>query len=71
MRISALLCLAIFVAWVALALLQLWFVPFDGALFLKLSLTAAALFGVVLGVSLVLREQASDRRLRQRGYLDD
>lgn len=48
MRIGALLCLLIFIAWVVLALAQLWWAPLGGELFFKLSVTAGALFVVTL-----------------------
>ncbi|MNJ03381.1 hypothetical protein D3C73_1636730 [compost metagenome] len=70
MRAGALVCLSIFVAWVALALVQLWFAPLGGELFIKLSVTAGALFVVALGVTLVLTEYARDQRQKERGYLD-
>lgn len=70
MRIGALVCLAIFVAWVALALVQLWWAPLGGELFLKLSITAGALFVVALGVTLVLTEYARNKRQKEHGYID-
>lgn len=70
MRIGALVCLLIFVAWIALALVQLWFAPLGGELFFKLSVTAGALFVVALGITLVVNEYVSDKRQKERGYLD-
>lgn len=70
MRIGALVCLLIFVAWIALALVQLWFAPLGGELFFKLSVTAGALFVVALGITLVVNEYVSDKRQKDRGYLD-
>ncbi|MCC6076866.1 hypothetical protein ACFPTX_04110 [Pseudomonas sp. GCM10022188] len=70
MRLGALVCLLIFVAWVALALVQLWWAPLDGELFFKLTVTAAALFVVALGITLVVNEYRTEKRQKDRGYLD-
>lgn len=70
MRIGAIVCLLIFVAWVALALVQLWWTPLDGELFLKLTVTAGALFVVALGVTLVVNEYVTGKRQKDHGYLD-
>lgn len=70
MKAGAFVCLAIFVAWVALALVQLWFAPLGGELFFKLTVTAGALFVVALGITLVANEYVSNKRQKDRGYLD-
>jgi hypothetical protein len=70
MRTGAIICLVIFVAWVIIALLQLWFDLLSGEIFLKLTLTAGALFVVVLGVSLVVREYIDEKKMKDDGYID-
>lgn len=70
MKVGVILCCLIAVAWVALALAQLWFMPLDAALFIKISITAGLLFIVVLVLSLVLREYLTDRKLKDSGHLD-
>lgn len=70
MRTGAFICLAIFVAWVLMALLQLWFDILSGVLFWKLTITAGALFVVVLGISLVYREYLEDKKLKDDGFID-
>jgi hypothetical protein len=70
MRTGAIICLAIFVIWVAVALLQLWFDLLSGEIFLKLTITAAALFVVVLGVALVVREYVDEKKMKDDGYID-
>jgi hypothetical protein len=70
MKIGAIICLAIFVAWVIIALLQLWFDLLSGEIFWKLTLTAGALFVVVLGVSLVVREYIDEKKMKDGGYID-
>jgi hypothetical protein len=70
MRTGAIICLAIFVIWVAIALLQLWFSLLSAEIFLKLTLTASALFVVVLGISLVVREYVEEKKMKDDGYID-
>ncbi|EIC30237.1 MULTISPECIES: hypothetical protein [Methylomicrobium] len=70
MRTGAIVCLTIFVLWVAIALLQLWFDLLSGEVFMKLTITAAALFAVVLGVALVVREYVDEKKMKDDGYID-
>jgi uncharacterized membrane protein YcjF (UPF0283 family) len=70
MRTGAIICLAIFVTWVVIALMQLWFDLLSGEIFLKLTLTAGALFVVVLGIALVVREYVEEKKLKDDGYID-
>jgi len=70
MRTGAIICLSIFVAWVFVALLQLWFDLLSGEIFWKLTLTAGALFVVVLGVALVRREYIQEKKMKDDGYID-
>jgi hypothetical protein len=70
MRTGAIICLVIFVTWVIVALMQLWFDLLSGDIFWKLTITAGALFIVVLGVSLVVREYIEDKKLKDDGYID-
>jgi hypothetical protein len=71
MRAGAIICLVIFVTWVIIALLQLWFDLLSGEIFLKLTLTAGALFVVVLGISLVVREYIDEKKMKDDGYIDN
>jgi hypothetical protein len=70
MRIGALICLFIFVAWVAMALLELWFGMLSSGMFWKLTVTAGALFIVILAISLVIREYTTEKKLKDDGYID-
>jgi len=70
MKIGAIICLAIFIAWVLMALVQLWVGLFSAEVFWKLTITAAALFVVVLGISLVVREYIVEKKLKEDGYID-
>jgi hypothetical protein len=70
MRAGAIICLVIFITWVIIALLQLWFDLLSGEIFLKLTITAGALFVVVLGISLVVREYIDEKKMKDDGYID-
>lgn len=53
-----------------LAIAQLWWAPLDAPTFLKVSVTAAILEGLVVIVTLAVREYLSDRRLKRDGFID-
>ncbi len=71
MKTGAIICSAIAVIWVLLALLQLWFTLFSYEVFFKISVSAGLLFGIVLGLSLVIREYVHEKDLKKQGYLDE
>jgi uncharacterized membrane protein YcjF (UPF0283 family) len=62
---------ALFVLGVVLAIIQLWFAPFSGELFIKLEMTIAALFLIVCVVAFVAREYREDKTTRSGDRLDD
>lgn len=70
MKIGVLIGLSLFVAWAALALIQLWFQPMTAEIFIKLSISAGVVETVVLIVTLVVREYRSDKELKSKGYID-
>lgn len=65
------ICLSIVVLWAVLALLQLWFSLLSTAVFSKITLSALVIAGVVLLVTLGIREYLSDKTLKDKGYIDD
>lgn len=65
------ICLSIVVLWAVLALLQLWFSLLSVAVFSKITLSALVIAGVVLLVTLGIREYLSDKALKAKGYIDD
>lgn len=65
------ICLTIVVLWAVLALLQLWFAILSVAVFSKITLSALVIAGVVLLVTLGIREYLSDKALKAKGYIDD
>ena len=70
MKTGVIIGLGLFVAWVLLALAQLWFTPLSAEVFVKLTVTAAVIETVVIIVTLVLREYRSEKELKSKGYLD-
>lgn len=62
--------LAVLVGWALLAIVQLWWQPFTAELFFKLSVTAAIALGVILVITLAVREYLSEQRLKSKDYLD-
>ncbi len=70
MKTSAMICLGLFIAAALLMLLQLWFSPFDAETFSKLLITLGIVFVVVLGITLVRREYAEEKKMKDDGYID-
>jgi hypothetical protein len=70
LKTGVIIGLTLFVAWAALALIQLWFQPMTAEIFIKLTISAAVVETVVLIVTLVIREYRSDKELKSKGYVD-
>jgi hypothetical protein len=70
LKTGVIIGLTLFVAWAALALIQLWFQPMAAEIFIKLTISAAVVETVVLIVTLVIREYRSDKELKSKGYVD-
>ena len=71
MKTGSIICSAIAVIWVLLALFQIWFSGFSYEVFIKLSITAGLLFAIVLGLSLVIREYLNEKKMKEDGFLDE
>ncbi len=70
MKTSTTLGVALFVAGMIVALLQLWFIPWAPETFIKIELTLGAILLVVLVVGFVLREYREDSETRSGRRLD-
>jgi hypothetical protein len=70
MKTGIIACCLIAVAWVALAIVQLWATPLSPTMFFKISVTAGLLFAVVLVLTLVVREYMSEKKLKDSGHID-
>lgn len=70
MKSGTLLATIFFVLGILIALIQMWFTPWSAELFLKLEITAGALFVIVLVVSYVLREHKENETTKSGEHLD-
>lgn len=70
MRIGLFGALGLATLWSLLAIGQLWWSWFSTDNFLKLSLTLGILVGIILLVSLALREFGVEKRLKDQDYID-
>lgn len=63
-------CIILFVLEALLCLWQMWFTPLGAELFWKLFFTLAALFVVVLGVTIAVTEYLSEKEMKKQSYID-
>jgi hypothetical protein len=71
MKIGIIACLSITIAWVFLAIAQLWFQIVSSDVFLKLSTTAGLVVVIVLVVTLAIREYLTDKEMKSKGFIDE
>ena len=70
MNLGVICALAIAVAWSLAAIAQLWVKPMSVEVFVKVSITAIILEGIILIVTLALREYLSEKKLKDDGFID-
>ena len=63
-------CFGLFVSWVLLLILQLWFSFVDADLFLKITLTMAGLFIIILASLLVISQYFSEKKMKDDGFIN-
>ncbi|HHK6005407.1 TPA: hypothetical protein ACQWGN_001435 [Neisseria subflava] len=63
-------CLGLFISWVLLLILQLWFSFVDADLFLKITLTMAGLFIIILASLLVISQYFSEKKMKDDGFIN-
>ena len=63
-------CLGLFVSWVLLLILQLWFSFVDADMFLKITLTMAGLFIIILASLLVISQYFSEKKMKDDGFIN-
>ena len=71
MKTIAILETLLFALGILIALIQLWFTPWIFTLFIKLEITIAALFVLILVGWFVAREMKEDQETRSGDRLDD
>lgn len=69
MKYGVISTLIISVSWAFLAILQLWFSVLTAGVFVKVTVSAAIVVGVLLIVTLVIREYFSDQKLKKDGFI--
>ena len=62
--------LGLFVGWVLLLILQLWFSFIDADMFLKITLTMAGLFIIILASLLVISQYFSEKKMKDDGFIN-
>ncbi|HGO8958357.1 TPA: hypothetical protein ACLBE0_000490 [Neisseria meningitidis] len=63
-------CLGLFVGWVLLLILQLWFSFIEAELFIKIILTMAGLFVIILAALLVCSQYFSEKKMKDDGFIN-
>ena len=63
-------CLGLFVGWVLLLILQLWFSFIEAELFIKITLTMAGLFVIILAALLVCSQYFSEKKMNDDGFIN-
>jgi putative membrane protein len=63
-------CLGLFVGWVLLLILQLWFSFIEAELFIKITLTMAGLFVIILAALLVCSQYFSEKKMKDDGFIN-
>ena len=63
-------CLGLFVGWVLLLILQLWFSFIEAELFIKITLTMAGLFVIILAALLVCSQYFSEKKMKEDGFIN-
>ncbi|BCE00128.1 hypothetical protein [Marinicellulosiphila megalodicopiae] len=69
MKIGSIICLALFVIAVLIALVQVWFQPMDVAVFIRVMISFVALFLITIAIVLVRREYLEDDQLKKDHYI--
>ena len=70
MKIGVISSIIIVVAWAILAIAQLWLQPLTAEVFFKISVTAGVLLGLIVLLSLVIREYLSEQKMKDDGFID-
>jgi len=70
MKFASISTIVLLVAWVLLAIIDMWFDIISWPVFIKLTLTLALLGVVVLVIALVKREYIDDKSLKKDKYID-
>lgn len=70
MKYVSIICLALLIVWVLVAIVDMWLDLISWAMFVKLTITLGLLMVVALAVALAKREYAQEQRSRKDQHLD-
>lgn len=70
MKITTVISLVTIIIWALLTITQVWVELVTGAIYLKITLTAAIIVVVSLLVGLVINDYHSEKKMKDDGYLD-
>jgi len=70
MKIASIITGVVLVAYAVFALVWLWGTSISWATFVKVTITAAVIVVVVLGLALLYREYVEEKNMKKEGYLD-
>lgn len=70
MKTTSWICIVAIAIYAVLALLQLWFSAFDAVIFGKISITFGIVIGALVIATLIRREYISDKKMKEKGFLD-
>lgn len=70
MKIASIIVAVVLVIYTALLLSQLWGDMLSGAVFIKITITAAVVVVVTLGLAMLYREYIEEKNMKDDGYLD-
>lgn len=63
-------CLALFIIWVFLLLLQIWWQIFSVGFFVKLTFTLVGFFFALLAVVIVVEQYNSEKKMKDDDFLE-
>ncbi len=70
MRLASIITGAVLVLYSIFALVQLWMTVIPWAAFVKISITAAVIVIVTLGLAMLYREYIEEKSMKEDKYLD-
>ncbi|MFT7528351.1 MAG: hypothetical protein ACI9LY_003512 [Arenicella sp.] len=70
MKIASIFTITLLVAWVAMAIVDLWFDIVPWAIFMKVSITLGLLAVLALGIAIAKREYIEEKQLKKGKYID-
>ncbi len=70
MKVASIIVALVLVVYTILLLSQLWGDMLSGVVFIKITITAAVIVVVTLGLAMLYREYIEEKRMKDDGYLD-